>query len=218
MGPMLNATEDSATVERRLSATDPLGERVTDEVPQLLEYVDHPSGYLALSAANQHFTVPQLAGFIAYREQGRHLFLFGGVHAPVAARAALLDEFLALAASRRRGVVGVQVRQAQAALFGTRGFVVNNFGTSYTLRLADFRMGGTARMKLRNKIKRARAAGLRVVEVGGTGDIALPRSAATFARLDGVSAGWLRKKGKKELAFMIGELGEPSDRCRRSAA
>jgi lysylphosphatidylglycerol synthetase-like protein (DUF2156 family) len=68
-------------------------------------------------------------------------------------------------------------------------------------------------MKLRNKIKRARAAGLRTLEVGT--DPGLLRSAATFARLSQVSEGWLRKKGKKELAFMIGELGEPADTRRR---
>jgi lysylphosphatidylglycerol synthetase-like protein (DUF2156 family) len=181
-------------------------------VARLLRYIDHPSGYLALLADNERFLVHGLAGFISYRVKGRHLFLFGGVHAPAEARGELLDRFLAFAAPQRRGIICVQVRQSQAALFCARGFVVNNFGCSYAVRLADFRLGGTARMKLRNKIKRARQAGLRIVEVGAP---ALPRDAATFARLTEVSDGWLAKKGKKELAFLIGELGHPGDIHRR---
>jgi hypothetical protein len=43
--------------------------------------VDHPSGFLALSPRNQLFAADGIAGFIAYREQGRHLIAFGGVHA-----------------------------------------------------------------------------------------------------------------------------------------
>src|SRR5262249_43220447 len=65
--------------------------------------------------------------------------------------------------------------------------------------------------KLRNKIKRARAAGLRVLEVGRQ----IPSDAATFAQLEAISASWLRKKRKKELDFMVGELGRPGDAERR---
>jgi lysylphosphatidylglycerol synthetase-like protein (DUF2156 family) len=42
-----------------------------------------------------------------------------------------------------------------------------------------------------------------------------PRDAATFRRLDAISAAWLGDKGKKELDFMIGELGEVHDTRRR---
>jgi lysylphosphatidylglycerol synthetase-like protein (DUF2156 family) len=179
--------------------------------PGLYECIDHPSGYLALSSKNQLFSLPGQPGFIAYRAQGRHLFLFGGVHAPEGAQGPLLDGFIAAAEAQRRRVVGVQVRLAQAELFRARGFVVNQLGTSFGLKLPGFSLAGTRRMKLRNKIKRARALGLRVLEVGRE----LPRDAATFRRLDEISARWLRDKGKKELDFMIGELGGPAELLRR---
>lgn len=181
------------------------------ELPALPALIDHPSGYLALSPRNLRFTAPELPGFIAYREHGRTWFLFGGVHAPEPLRGALLDRFLQAAGEKRRGVIGVQVRLDQAALFRDRGFTANCFGQSYGLRLDRFKLSGTARMKLRNKIKRARALGLRVCELGRE----LPRDAAMFARLGAISDGWLRKKGKKELDFMIGELGGPEEAQRR---
>jgi lysylphosphatidylglycerol synthetase-like protein (DUF2156 family) len=42
-----------------------------------------------------------------------------------------------------------------------------------------------------------------------------PRNADTFAKLERVSNAWLAAKRKKELDFMIGKLGGPSDSERR---
>lgn len=178
---------------------------------ELAGFIDHPSGYLALSPRNQRFTRPGHAGFIAYRERGSHLFLFGGVHAHEPERGPLLDGFLDEAKARKRRVVAVQVRLSQAALFRERGFIVNQLGTSYGLRLDGFSLSGKAKMKLRNKLSRARAAGIRILEIGRE----LPRDEQTFQMLDAISDRWIRKKRKKELDFMIGELGLPDETSRR---
>src|SRR4030095_2584219 len=148
---------------------------------------------------------------ISYRKQGKHLVAFGGVHAPQTAWESLLDGFIAEASGRRKRVMAVQVREAQVPLFRGRGFTVNQLGTSFTLSLKDYSLAGTKKMKLRNKIQRARKAGLRVVEVGDE----LPRDERTFATLHEISAAWLAEKGKKELDFMIGEIGRPEDEGRR---
>jgi lysylphosphatidylglycerol synthetase-like protein (DUF2156 family) len=173
-------------------------------------FVDHPSGFLALSPRNQFFAAGGIPGFIAYREQGRHLIAFGGVHAEPPHQGELLDKFLAHAASRGRRVIFVQIRTPQAQMFLERGFTVNQFGTSFGLRLCHFSLRGTPKMQLRNKVSRARKAGLRVVELGRE----LPRDENTFAQLRLVSAEWLRGKGK-ELDFMIGEIGGPEELSRR---
>jgi len=174
-------------------------------------FIDHPSGFLALSPRNRRFEIRGVPGFIAYREQGRHLVLFGGVHAPAGARTPLLDGFIGEADRRGRRVIAVQVREAQRELFRQRGFTVNELGSSYALRLAAYSFAGTKRMSLRNKIKRARALGVRILEIGRE----LPSDAATFAQLSAISREWLAKKGKKELDFMIGEMGGPGDPERR---
>ena len=175
------------------------------------QVIDHPSGYLALSPNSSRYIAEGLPGFIAYRGCGRHLVVMGGVHAPAAVRGQLLRSFLVEAESRRRRVVAVQVREDQTALFCAHGFTVNGFGTSYGINLSGFSLSGARNMKLRHKIKRAREAGLRILEVGRE----FPRDEAVFAQIREVSEAWLRGKRKKELEFMVGEIGDAGDKERR---
>jgi len=178
------------------------------------EVINHPSGFLALSSHNRRFTLEGLSGFISFREQGKHLISFGGIHAPAECRDRLLDGFLSEAERRRRRILAVQVPESQAPLFVARGFTVNQMGTSFGRRLQGFSLAGTRYVKLRNKIKRAREAGMRVCEVGRE----IPSDEAIFAHIREVSAAWLRGKKKKELDFMIGEIGGPADTERRTFA
>ena len=179
--------------------------------PDLTECINHPSGFFALSPRKDRFTVSDVPGFIAYKEHGKHLVLMGGVHAPKPRRAPLLDSFLAEAAKRKRRVIVLQLNEEQIALFASRGFTVNQFGSSFALRLSGFTFGGTKRMKLRHKIKRAQQAGLRVVEIGRE----LPDNESTYQQIYGISDNWLKEKGRKELDFLIGEIGHSGQSQRR---
>lgn len=179
--------------------------------PDLTECINHPSGYFALSPRKDRFTAAEIPGFIAYKEQGKHLVMMGGVHAPDTHRAQLLDCFLAEAAKRNRRVVVLQLTEEQVALFASRGFTVNQFGSSFALRLSGFTFAGTKRMKLRHKIKRAQQAGLRVVEIGRE----LPDNESTYQQIYRISDNWLKEKGKKELDFLIGEIGHSGQTQRR---
>jgi lysylphosphatidylglycerol synthetase-like protein (DUF2156 family) len=173
--------------------------------------INHPSGYLALSSRNSRYMEEGLRGFIAYRECGKHLVMMGGVHAPEEMRDQLLGGFLAEAESIGRRVVAVQVREEQLELFRARGFKVNQLGASYGVKLSGFSLAGARNMRLRHKIKKAREAGLRVLEVGRE----IASDETVFERIREVSEGWLRGKGRKELDFMVGEIGEAGDPERR---
>ena len=177
----------------------------------LIEHVDHPSGFLALSPRNLRFQVPGQPGFIAFRRQGRYRLVPGGVHAPAENRAELLDAFLRDAALDREQVVALQVRARDVALFRRHGFRVNAFGSTFALGLQKFTFAGTKRMKLRNRIKRARDAGVTVVELGR--DRACPPG--VWRQLGEISRAWLATKGGHELDLLIGEMGEPGDPERR---
>lgn len=174
-------------------------------------WIDHPSGFLALSVRNRRFELPGRPGFVAYREQGRHLVAFGGVHAPESERARLLNAFLAEAARQQKVALFVQIREEAVPLFLDHGMTVNQFGTSITLELAGYNLTGSEKMRLRNKINRAHKAGIRVLEIGTD----VPSGEAVFAQLRTITAGWLAGKKKQELDFMIGELGAPGDPHRR---
>jgi lysylphosphatidylglycerol synthetase-like protein (DUF2156 family) len=177
----------------------------------LADHVDHPSGFLALSPRNLRFGVPGLEGFVPFRRQGRHRLVSGGVHAPESSRADLLDAFLRDSARDREQVVGLQIRACDVALFRSRGFRVDAFGSTFALELRRFSFAGTKRMKLRNRIKRAREAGVTVVELGR--DRACPPG--LWRRLADISQAWLTKKGGHELDLLVGEMGEPGDPDRR---
>lgn len=198
--PSQAASSPAATVEE---------EPVPREV--LTEVLDHPSGYLALSRRNQRFVVDGVPGFIAYRKKGKHLWVFGGVHARPEHAGVILDRFTEFATKTRRNVGAVQVRESQVELFAGRGFTVNQLGTTYAVSLADFGLAGGQKMQLRNKIQKARKLGLKVVEVGRD----VPRDPSWYARIEEISARWLKAKGKTELDFMVGEIGRPDDQERR---
>ena len=61
----------------------------------------------------------------------------GGVHAPEASRADLLDAFLRDSARDGEQVVALQVRARDVALFRSRGFRVDAFGSTFALELRD---------------------------------------------------------------------------------
>jgi lysylphosphatidylglycerol synthetase-like protein (DUF2156 family) len=175
------------------------------------DHVDHPSGFLARSPRNLRFSVPGISGFVPFRRQGRHRLVPGGVHAPAEYRADLLDAFLRDSARSGDEVVALQVRARDVALFRSRGFRVDAFGSTFALGLGKFTLAGTKRMKLRNRIKRARGAGVTVAELGR--DRACPPG--LWARLGEISRAWLATKGGHELDLLVGEMGQPGDPDRR---
>lgn len=209
----MSATGDLAMGDARAGGSCPgtAGLVAAALLPPEAAWIDHPSGFLALSPRNRRFTLPGQPGFIAFRPQGGHLVAFGGVHAPPAARARLLDAFLAEAARQKRHAMFVQLDEASVPLLRARGNVVNQLGTSFVLELAGYRFAGSDKMQLRNKISRARRAGVRVQELG----VDRPSDASAFQALREITTVWLAKKHKPELDFMIGELGEPRDPYRR---
>ncbi|MEU1694994.1 bifunctional lysylphosphatidylglycerol flippase/synthetase MprF [Streptomyces hirsutus] len=177
-------------------------------VAALRESADNPSAFLALNAGNAYFSDPSVKGVVAYREAGRYLMQFGGVFASEADRERLLRAFLAFARTARRKVVAVQLQRSDAELYDRCGFTVNQVGSSYALRLPDHTLRGTKFMKLRNKISKARRAGLEVTEV--------PYDRAADELVD-IDREWLRSKGRhvKEIEFLVGELGGSVQEHRR---
>jgi lysylphosphatidylglycerol synthetase-like protein (DUF2156 family) len=175
-------------------------------------YINHPSGFLACSELNVKFTVPHLDGFVSYRKQGKFRIALGGVHCLPSVSEALLTAFLTDTKTANSKVLFVQVPQHQVALFVAAGAVVNRLGATFALDLRDYSLRGTPKIALRNKIHRARRAGLKVVEFGR--DALMDPSLAT--QIAKISASWLRKKGKKEIAFMVGNTSDSLDNYRRT--
>ena len=177
---------------------------------QLRRHGDDPSAVLGLDDDTEHFRSPGLDGFIAYRRYGRWLLQIGGPYAPESDRRPLLRAFTAHAEQSGSGLLAVQLQARDAADAWRLGFTLNQLGASYALRIADVSLRGRHFMQLRNKISRARRAGV-VVEQTRYADLADPDR----IRLAELDAEWLRAKHAKPLRFLVGRLGGRAEPLRR---
>ncbi|MGW5602109.1 bifunctional lysylphosphatidylglycerol flippase/synthetase MprF [Streptomyces rochei] len=171
----------------------------------LAAHSDNPSAFLALNSGNSYFHDDRFEGACAYRTSGRYVLQFGGPFTAPEHRARLLDAFTAHAGRR---VVAVQLQRADAELYAAHGFTVNQIGASYAVDLSRFSLRGSRFVRLRNKISRARRAGLEVVEAAPGDD---------GAELERIDRSWLREKGRhvKELRFLVGERDGSLQKHRR---
>ncbi|MGK8520152.1 phosphatidylglycerol lysyltransferase domain-containing protein [Nocardia asteroides] len=180
----------------------------------LRSYGQHSAGFLALNIGNEYFTVDGSSGVIVYRPFGRGYWVqFTGPIAPPEECADLERAFAEAAASARRRVIKVQLLREDAERAAADGYVVNQFGSSYSIELAQFGLLGGKFRKTRSMVSRSRKAGVTVSEVSPQRQ-AEPEFAA---QLDAIDAAWLRSKGKhtKELEFLIGQRGGPMQEHRR---
>ncbi|HFF9487098.1 DUF2156 domain-containing protein [Serratia bockelmannii] len=171
------------------------------------KYGDHPSLFLAMNRKISTFCVDSIVGYVPYQDDGRCLFILTGVVSREDERLVLLRHFIQFAQENHRDVCAVQLQKKQAELFSTCGFQVNQMGCSYTLDLKEHTVDGSEFMSLRNKISRAKKAGVTVHELG----VDIPLGAEHRRMLDEVTKVWLAEKGKKKLlSFMVGELNASS--------
>jgi len=208
---MSNPSVDSPMLLNRSPSAPPDVQRIHET---LARHADNPSAFLALNTDTRHYSVPGVDGLIAYCPAGRrHLVQFGGVFADGSDQDRLLESFRAMATEQRRRVVAIQLLRADAERYAAHGFTVNQFGASYARSLEGLTFKGSAHMRLRNKVSRAKRAGVVVAEIGADQEM----SDELEARLGAVDATWLHSKGRhvKELTFMVGERGGRAAALRR---
>lgn len=175
----------------------------------LHRHAENPSAFLALNDGMRYFTVDGVDGVIAYQLAGRRTVVqLGGVFADPADQTLLLPAFLDFVTASRRKVVAVQLMRADAELYAAHGFTVNQFGADYARALAGFNLRGKKHMQLRNKVSRARRAGVTVREASLD---------QVGPQLDDIDRVWLRAKGRhvKELKLMVGQRAGEAQSLRR---
>ncbi|MGV9680334.1 bifunctional lysylphosphatidylglycerol flippase/synthetase MprF [Nocardia sp. NPDC003482] len=174
----------------------------------LRDHADNPSAFLALNEGNEYYTDPEIDGMICYRRRRKYWIQFGGPFCPPGQRHRLQSSFFAHARSRRQKIIALQLQSEDALLWADMGMSVNQMGASYAVDLGTHSLRGKHFVSLRNKISRAKRAGLEIREV----------TAADFADdIDRIDRMWLRDKGRhaKELQFLIGEIGGAAQAYRR---
>ncbi|MDJ0677154.1 MAG: DUF2156 domain-containing protein [Calothrix sp. MO_167.B42] len=174
-------------------------------VDVLKKCANHPSAFLATNQGTQHFLSNKVPGLIAYRLAGRnHVIIAAGVSAKTEHKDTLIEDFLAWVKKKRKKIIAVQMLRDDANILARHNFTVNQIGSSYSLALNGFKIAGTPFMKLRNKISRARRAGVEIKQLGKD----LSFTPELESQLKKIDTQWLKQKHAKELAFLIGELGD----------
>lgn len=188
---------------------------IADELADLESFADDPSAILALNDGTDIFRSPRVRGFIAYRRSGRWMIQLGGAYAPAFDRLALMEEFRRQAARRSCRVLSVQLQRRDAEDHQRCGYTVNQLGASYALPIAEFGLRGKRFMQLRNKISRARRAGVSA-EMTTYADL----GTADRRRLAELDREWLHAKGShtKPLRFLVGEVSGRGESVRRLLA
>lgn len=171
-------------------------------------YADNPSSFLAVHDRNLYFAERGLPGVVVYRTVGSFFVQFGGPFASVDSYVELLWAFREFAHGQDRRIIGIQLQRADAEIYVRNGFTVNQVGASYAVDLNRFSLQGTRFMRLRNKIARARKAGLVVFETS------LDKWYDAMRALDQI---WLRSKGEhvKQLEYLVGQYGDEVQEHRR---
>lgn len=173
-------------------------------LPVLRRHAQHSSVFLTLNRETLHYGAADIDGVVAYRPAGgRRLIQLCGPIAASGDRDALARSFGDWATAEGRRVMAIQLTRVEAERYARLGFVTNQIGSSYGIKLDRFTLRGTRFFKLRNKISRATRLGVTVEELAAT-DLKRPEVAA---ELDAIDADWLRAKGRhvKELTFLVGE-------------
>jgi lysylphosphatidylglycerol synthetase-like protein (DUF2156 family) len=200
----------STTLSHLRPATSPSSRPEPGPVAGILaRRAENPSAFLALNDETYHFTVHGVDGVVAYRLAGRRTIVqLGGVFAAPADQGMLLAAFLDFGHVQRRKVVAVQLMRQDAELYASYGFTVNQFGADYARELTGFSLRGKKHMQLRNKVSRARRAGVSVVEA---------EDGRLGPQLEEIDQLWLRSKGRhvKELKLMVGQRGGAAQPSRR---
>lgn len=180
---------------------------VLDAIRRYTE-ADNPSAFLTLNQEAEIFTAPGSAGVVAFRRAGQYAVQLGGPFAPAGSYGLLLERFLDHLEREGLTPVAVQLQRHDAGIYARSGFTVNQVGASYAVRLDTFTLRGTRFMRLRNKVARARRAGLEV----GEADAGEVREA-----LGEIDAGWLGEKGEhaRPLRFLVGQTGGSAQTHRR---
>lgn len=169
----------------------------------LARNADHPSAFLAMNDATQHFHIDRVDGLIAYQLAGRkHAVMLCGPFTRPADRPLLLSAFCDWAAEQKRRVAAVQLLAPDARLFAERGFTVNQIGTSHSIHLPGYNLDGRDFTTIRRNIRKARREGVVVAEMGYDS-----RDESLAEDLDRVDRAWQHAKGHQamEMDFMNGQ-------------
>lgn len=158
----------------------------------------HPLAVLLLNPGVRFFRPDSGDGVIGYIVHGRAHVCIGGLIAAVEYKQALLRAWLDWVERAAGFPIFVHVTRHDVDVLHAAGLQINQIGASFTIDMSTYDMQGRPFQQLRNKISKARKAGVRVSEVESEDDYLRLRP-----RLREIDALWLKSKAAKVLRHLV---------------
>ncbi|MDD3268290.1 MAG: DUF2156 domain-containing protein [Syntrophomonadaceae bacterium] len=157
--------------------------------------------YLALEKDKSYFFGLDGQGFIAYIPVGKVAVCVGNPVCPPEYLLQLLSDFKRFCRQRKLKICFCSVCGELARTLHQQGYCISKYGEEALLDLCSYEMTGKKTLKLRQKIRRAEASGIKLVEYHPQEQ----RDALWEEQFLDVSRDWYKNKSG-QLRFTLGEL------------
>jgi phosphatidylglycerol lysyltransferase len=161
---------------------------------------DRPSAHLAALGDKRFLFSPSASSFIMYRPYGRSWIALGDPVGRSGESRALIETFVARGLEARRRPVFYQTGETFRAHYESLGLSAVRVGQEARIDLAEFKMEGSRRARLRQTCRRAEKA-------GATFEVVHPPGARfLLSALRRVSDRWMEQKQTREKGFSLGRF------------
>lgn len=165
--------------------------------------------YLSFEKDRRIFISDKIEGFIAYVVVKKVALCIGDPICLDNKKREFILEFMEYCKNIKIKPCFSSITKETRDILENLNFVVSKYGEEAVIELNSYEMTGKKTLKLRQKVKRAENAGLKVIEYTPTNG----RDMVLESKIDEVSAQWFKAK-KGQLSFSVGEihLNNPIDR------
>lgn len=188
--------------------------KVFDNDNSYLEYLVKMYGkdslnYLSFEKDRKIFISEKIEGFIAYVVVKKVALCIGDPICLSSEKREFILEFTKYCKSMRVKPCFSSITKETRDILESLNFIVSKYGEEAVIELNSYEMTGKKTLKLRQKVKRAENAGLKVMEYTPINS----RDMVLESKIDEVSAQWFKAK-KGQLSFSVGEmhLDDPIER------
>lgn len=165
--------------------------------------------YLSFEKCKKVFISEKIEGFIAYVVVKKVALCIGDPICISNEKRGFILEFMEYCKKNKIKLCFSSITKETRDILENLDFAVSKYGEEAVIELNDYEMTGKKTLKLRQKVKRAEKAGLKVIEY-------TPRNSRDMdleSKIHEVSTQWFKDK-KGQLSFSVGEmhLNNPIDR------
>ncbi len=140
---------------------------------------------------------------IVFFKYNNTLISVGGILSSLKNKTVILDKFLEFCKKNDLSYIFIHFDSTDAAIFNSRGLLVNQIGSSYIIDCADYSMAGKPFQQLRNKINKAKKKNVAITKIQTDEELQ-----NIMSQIDFINSCWIKNKGDKPLKNVVGNVND----------